>query len=914
MTMVKISQVLRTIPFILIVVVWPSAHTRAEPPTEWQGPVGWWSGDIGTTGGSAIQNGDTFEITGDGHDIWGTADGFHFMFKELTGNGSITARVVSNGIGSDTWAKGGVMIRDDISPGAAHGMTVVTGGAGGGAAFHWRTRPDTNTSSAHDPTPSVSPPYWVRIEKTRHYFSSYLSSDGRTWRQQGETKTLAVSDPVYIGLCVTSHDAGTLRTYTFDNISYEGHVTNRPLNLVASQPVPADGTVCTNTWVDLSWMPGELSALHRVYFGTDLNAVSQRKTNTLIATTDVPSVSVGLPGSAFPHGLRIGATYYWCIDEVNDAESDSPWRGDVWSFRVPDEPAVYLLITNERLAPAFEPLVQRRTEQGFAGRLLTVETICASYSGKDEPEQIRNCIIDHYGRYGTQYVALGGDQVVVPVRWCLPRSDGYYMPADLYYADMDGSDWDANHNGIYGEAGEVTEVELTPEVHLGRIPLRTSQDAAAYINKVVTYETASPDGFANSMILFGSWGFASGNGRRSDLRHHDPVDGAERWQMWYTYYRYIQPYWQAVPLHFLWHGYSSWDSEVCGDYDLTLDHLIEQLNRGYHFAFYWGHGNAWDWAIVHAPRFSCAHAAALTNTIPNIVTAWSCGNALFDEDWTCLSEAFLQNPHGGAVAYLGYTRSSNRYQQCVAFFQSLFRTRPITIGEAMTLCKGARAPNEVGDPYHHYAFVLHGDPCLQLLWDEHGRRLQVFQPKGCEVIERGTDFYIRWNAAGTGFTGGEKVKLEYSNDSGRSWYPIPGAQSLTYNGMCFRWTNCPLAAGSYYRVRVVSLSDPGVYDMSGRDFTIGDLALLSVQSTPVESVAIDLSGSKTAQCTLSTDFNITILKGASVSLSAPAVAGDSSEFSFVRWTDETGKRLTDAQNYTFILTQDETVVAEYFQP
>ena len=36
------------------------------------------------------------------------------------------------------------------------------------------------------------------------------------------------------------------------------------------------------------------------------------------------------------------------------------------------------------------------------------------------------------------------------------------MPADLYYADMDGGDWDFNRNGIYGEVGEVNEIELTP--------------------------------------------------------------------------------------------------------------------------------------------------------------------------------------------------------------------------------------------------------------------------------------------------------------------------------------------------------------------------------------------------------------------------------------------------------------------
>lgn len=903
----KNSRVLRTIPLILIMVLFcPFAHVSAEPPTEWQGPVGWWSGDIGTTGGSAVQSGDTFEITGDGHDIGGTADGFHFMFKELKGrNGSITARVVSNGTGSDTWAQGGVMIRDDISPGSAHAMTVVTGGAGGGAAFQWRTRPDRTSSSAYDPTPSVSPPYWVRIEKTRRYLSSYLSSDGRTWRQQGATKTIAVNDPVYIGICVNSHDAGSLRTYTFDNISYTGHVSSRPLNLVASQPLPADGTVCTNNWVNISWMPGDLAALHNVYFSADLDAVAQRKASALVATTDVPIKSVV--------GLRMGKTYYWCVDEINDTEPDSPWQGNIWSFRLSAEPAVYLLITNARLAPAFEPLVQRRTEQGFTGRLLTVESIYTCYLGVDRPEQIRNCIIDHFARYETEYVALGGDQVIVPVRYCDPRLNGAEMPVDLYYADLDGSDWDVNRNCIYGEVGEVTEIELTPEVHLGRIPLRTSEDAAAYINKVVTYETASPDGFANSMILFGAWGFYPGDTRRRDFLHHDPVSGAESAQM-NIYYLFIQPYWQALPLHFFWDAYSSWDIDMCGDYDFTRDRLIEKINQGYHFLFCWGHGNPGRWGM-EGRRFSVEHAASLTNSIPSVVFSYSCSPACFDTEGTCLTEAFVQNPHGGAIAYFGHTRpAGGGNKDCEQLFPAMARGTDRTTGEIITGILTTLAAKRTSDPYKQYNFTLHGDPCIQLLAEESGRHVQIFQPKGCEVIERGTDFYIRWNAAGTGFAPSEKVKLEYSPNSGRTWYPIPGAQGLTYNGMFFLWRNCPLPAGSHYRVRVVSLSDPSVSDMSGRDFTMGDLGLLTVQSIPVEGIPIDISGDKTASCSLSSNFNITILKGTTVNILAPAVAGDSSEYAFVRWKDESGNTMTTTPDYTFILKQDQTLLAEYAGP
>ena len=584
----------------------------------------------------------------------------------------------------------------------------------------------------------------------------------------------------------------------------------------------------------------------------------------------------------------------------------------LWPFsHASAEPAVYVLITNEQLAPAFESLVQRRTEQGFPGKLVTVENIYATYAGSDEPEKIRNCIIDQYINNGTRYVALGGDQAIVPVRYCDPRMYGARMPVDLYYADVDGGSWDENNNGVYGETNEMTVMALIPEVHLGRIPLQTFEDAKAYINKVVTYETASPNGFANSMICFGAWaGFYSGDTRRRDYLHHDPVAGVEFHQM-HIYNYSMQSYWQALPLDFFWDGYSSWDTDICGDYNLTRDRLIEKLNQGYHFIFYWGHGVTGGWALG-GRHFVTEHAMSLTNSIPSIVFSFACATAVFDGEGKSITESLLQNPHGGAIAYFGHIWGAQQsFKDCREFFPAMTRATDRTTGEILTGILTTLAAQRISDPHHQYNFVLHGDPCIQLLQEESGRHLQVFQPKGSEVIERGTDFYIRWNAAGTGFTSGERIKLEYSPNSGNTWHQIPRAQSLRYDGRYFRWSNCPLPVGSHYRVRVVSLSDPSVSDMSGRDFTIGDLSILKVQSTPVKGIKIDLTGSKTDDCTLIADFNITILEGETVSLSAPMLAGDSSEFTFVRWKDVSGNTITDTPEYTFTLTQDMTLVAEY---
>ncbi|MHC4301894.1 MAG: hypothetical protein ACYS7Y_31920, partial [Planctomycetota bacterium] len=49
----------------------------------------------------------------------------------------------------------------------------------------------------------------------------------------------------------------------------------------------------------------------------------------------------GFPGFPYPEGMVPGATYYWRIDEVNEADPNSPWRGEIWSFSIPPKTAYF---------------------------------------------------------------------------------------------------------------------------------------------------------------------------------------------------------------------------------------------------------------------------------------------------------------------------------------------------------------------------------------------------------------------------------------------------------------------------------------------------------------------------------------------------------------------------------------------
>jgi hypothetical protein len=111
----------------------------------------------------------------------------------------------------------------------------------------------------------------------------------------------------------------------------------------ASQPSPADGSLHPMTWVSVSWRAGDFAVSHDVYFGDNFDDVNDatRDSEVFRGNQDLNTTFyfAGFVGGAYPDGLVNGTTYYWRIDEVNDADPNSPWKGKVWSFTVPPKTA-----------------------------------------------------------------------------------------------------------------------------------------------------------------------------------------------------------------------------------------------------------------------------------------------------------------------------------------------------------------------------------------------------------------------------------------------------------------------------------------------------------------------------------------------------------------------------------------------
>ena len=218
----------------------PPPPTPAPPPPV---PSPWQQQDIGAVGMPGYANFDdatsSFVTVAAGADIWGTADGFHFIYQPLPGDGTIIARVaaVQN---TNVWTKAGVMIRETLAPGATNAMMLLS--AAKGLSFQARTT--TGGTSTNITGPLKPAPYWVRLDRVGNTFTGYRSLDGVTWTSVG-TYTIAMAANTFVGLALTSHNVDATATATFDQVSLNGAPICGYAVTPASQSIGAAGGTAT---------------------------------------------------------------------------------------------------------------------------------------------------------------------------------------------------------------------------------------------------------------------------------------------------------------------------------------------------------------------------------------------------------------------------------------------------------------------------------------------------------------------------------------------------------------------------------------------------------------------------------------------------------------------------------------------
>ena len=148
-----------------------------------------------------------------------------------------------------------------------------------------------------------------------------------TWSTTGHS---AANVPVYAWGANAQMISGVMdNTEMFAVVTYGGPE--------ARDPDPANRAVYSDTWGTLYWSPGDHAVSHNVYLSENFDDVDDSTPGSpgFRGNQTFAFLVAGLPGFPYPDGLIPETTYYWRIDEVNDADPNSPWKGNIWSFSIP---------------------------------------------------------------------------------------------------------------------------------------------------------------------------------------------------------------------------------------------------------------------------------------------------------------------------------------------------------------------------------------------------------------------------------------------------------------------------------------------------------------------------------------------------------------------------------------------------
>jgi hypothetical protein len=181
-------------------------------------------GDIGvpsTIGaGTAVYDraGRVYTIAGGGENMWSRADHFHYVWKKMSGDVTLSATVAFTGSepGGGTpneHRKACLVLRQTLDSDSAYVDAASHGN--GMTALQWRDRAG---DVSHDIETNVVAPRRLKIEKRGNRVMMFVAVPGGPWRPAGGSTRIDLAGEFYVGLGVSSHETSRIETATFSDV------------------------------------------------------------------------------------------------------------------------------------------------------------------------------------------------------------------------------------------------------------------------------------------------------------------------------------------------------------------------------------------------------------------------------------------------------------------------------------------------------------------------------------------------------------------------------------------------------------------------------------------------------------------------------------------------------------------------
>jgi hypothetical protein len=335
-------------------------------------------------------------------------------------------------------------------------------------------------------------------------------------------------------------------------------------------------------------------------------------------------------------------------------------------YTLPETPIIFpdvydmLIIAPEAFHNALQPLVDHKNNLNppIDTILVDLEDIPVGV-GVDWQEDIKYYIKDAKENWGITYLMLVGAGVKgyekFPVRYAWidsrPLEDNF--PSDLYYADFYNStggfsNWDVDMDGKYAEWNrDIPNVDVLPDVYLGKVPANNTKDVTTFVNKVIDYKAhnkmtgkimqAGGDSFTGDSIYEGEF---------ANVEVMKKLPGYATTRLWAS------------------HPNPSYTTEA-----LTKPNIRKSFMDGVDFIDWSGHGNPAGWA-THPPNDDTTWVPPSTlfspwdiwihfdfdlflvqnkNKLP-VAVYNSCSNNKYTKQDNCLGWKTISKKNGGGIA------------------------------------------------------------------------------------------------------------------------------------------------------------------------------------------------------------------------------------------------------------------------
>ncbi len=334
-----------------------------------------------------------------------------------------------------------------------------------------------------------------------------------------------------------------------------------------------------------------------------------------------------------------------------------------------DEDYKMIILTPEQFTSNLQPLVSHKQSRDIPTKLVSLNEIYQGtyfpVQGSDDAEKIKYFIKNAYDYWETQYVLLIGGEAYFPVRKCHVyigyHDDSEIIVSDLYYADLYDENntfqtWDTNQNNQYAEYNwteQFDELDLFPDVYIGRLACTNENQVDNVVNKIINYEQAEAfkKSWFKNLVLIGGDSFTPIHGDESGVNEGelanqhvlDAMTGFIGTKLWVS------------------------NAKLAGLNPTGVERIQDAIGSGCGFVHFSGHGSTGVWTTYphngtkqNMPTplgsYRIDHIRLLQNgyQLPVVVTG-ACSVGKFQANENCFSWSFLANPTGGGIASFGAT-------------------------------------------------------------------------------------------------------------------------------------------------------------------------------------------------------------------------------------------------------------------